>query len=92
VRKAALLILDEPTSNMDVHSEYRLFRRFKEIAKDRTTIIISHRFSTVSMADRIVVMEKGRIVEEGTHRQLLGSNGYYSAIYDLHARKMAMPA
>jgi ATP-binding cassette, subfamily B, bacterial len=90
-RDAALLILDEPTSNMDINSEYRLFRRFKEIAKGRTTIIISHRFSTVSMADRIVVMEKGRIIEEGTHQQLLTQAGHYAGLYDLHARRMAMP-
>jgi ATP-binding cassette, subfamily B, bacterial len=92
VRDAALLILDEPTSNLDIHSEYRLFRRFKEIAKGRTTILISHRFSTVSMVDRIVVMEKGRIIEEGTHQQLLAQAGHYAGLYDLHARRMAMPA
>jgi len=67
-RDALLLILDEPTSNLDARSEYEVFSRFQEIAKGRTTILISHRFSTVSMADRILVMDKGQIVEQGGHQ------------------------
>jgi len=88
-RDAALLILDEPTSNLDVRAEYDLFCRFRELAKGRTTILISHRFSTVSMADRILVMERGRIVECGTHRDLLAQAGAYAGLYALHQRQLA---
>lgn len=88
-RDAALIILDEPTSNLDARAEYRIFSRFRELARGRTTIFISHRFSTVSMADRILVMDKGRIVECGTHQELLSRSGYYSNLYDLHQRQMS---
>jgi ATP-binding cassette, subfamily B, bacterial len=87
-RHASLLILDEPTSNMDAKSEYRLFTRFRELAQGRTTILISHRFSTVSIADRILVMENGRITEQGTHQELIDLGGHYANLYDLHQRQM----
>lgn len=87
-RDASLLILDEPTSNMDAKAEYRLFSRFKELAQGRTTILISHRFSTVSIADRILVMENGRITETGSHKELIKSGGTYAQLYELHTRQM----
>ncbi len=87
-RDASLFILDEPTSNLDVKSEYKLFSRFRKLAKGRTTILISHRFSTVSMADRILVMDEGRIVEQGTHQELLAQDGHYASLYNLHRRQM----
>ncbi len=86
-RPAALLILDEPTSNLDPITEYRIFARFRELAAGRTTILISHRFSTVSLADRILVIEHGRIVESGTHAALLAQQGTYAHMYELHRRK-----
>lgn len=89
-REASLLILDEPTSNMDAQAEYRLFSRFKELAQGRTTILISHRFSTVSIADRILVMEDGRIVENGTHHELLALGGEYAAMYQAHSKQLEM--
>jgi ATP-binding cassette subfamily B protein len=89
-RPACLLILDEPTSNLDARAEYELFSRFRELARGRTTILISHRFTTVSMADRILVMAGGRIVEQGTHRQLLDQGGAYAALYKLHRMQTDM--
>jgi len=91
-RDAALLILDEPTSNLDARAEYELFCRFRELAHGRTTILISHRFSTVSMADRIIVLDRGRIVESGTHDQLLAHAGSYAELYELHQRQMVRSA
>jgi len=90
-RDTSLFILDEPTSSLDARSEYKLFSRFRKLAKGQTTILISHRFSTVSIADRILVMDKGQIVEEGTHKELLSKGGHYSNLYRLHQRQMATP-
>ena len=73
---------------MDAKAEFRLFSRFRELAKGRTTILISHRFSTVSIADRILVMENGRIIESGSHQALVQLGGTYAQLYDLHTRQM----
>ena len=80
-RDAPVLILDEPTSALDAATEYELFNRFKEITRDRTSILISHRFSNVSLADRILVLDKGTIVEEGTHEKLMKAGGLYSEMF-----------
>jgi ATP-binding cassette subfamily B protein len=85
-RDARLLILDEPTASLDVTAEAELFERFRALAAGRTTLLISHRFTTVSMADRILVIDGGRIVESGTHRQLLALNGRYAALFALAYR------
>ncbi len=87
-RDASILILDEPTSNLDARAEYELFRRFRQLANGRTTMLISHRFSTVSMADRIVMLEEGRIIETGPHKELLEKNGPYASLYRLHREQM----
>jgi ATP-binding cassette subfamily B protein len=86
-REASVLILDEPTSNLSIQAEYELFCRFRELSRGRTTILVSHRFSTLRMADRILVMDKGLIVECGTHKQLLTNAGRYAKLYRLHRRQ-----
>lgn len=91
-REASLLILDEPTASLDARAEYTLFCRFRDLARGRTTILISHRFSTLSMADRILMMDGGRIVECGTHQELIDQAGSYASLYELHRRQMHSPA
>ena len=76
-----MLILDEATSALDSVTEAKIQSAFDRLAKDRTTIIIAHRLSTVRGADRILVVENGRIVEEGPHEALLAKNGAYAALY-----------
>jgi ATP-binding cassette subfamily B protein len=85
-RPASLLILDEPSASLDIRAEEALFRRFREMAAGRTAVIVSHRFSTVSMADRVVVLSDGRIAEQGTHLELMTTGGIYAELFRLHQR------
>ncbi len=85
LRDAQLLILDEPTSALDARSEYEVFRRFAELTAGKMALFISHRFSTVRMADRIVVLENGRIGEEGDHDALTRQGGRYAEMFELQA-------
>lgn len=84
-RKAQILILDEPTASLDARSEYEIFQRFAELTEGRMALLISHRFSTVRMADRIVVLEDGRIAEEGNHHELVSRGGRYAVMFELQA-------
>jgi ATP-binding cassette, subfamily B, bacterial len=85
MRDAQVLILDEPTASLDARAEYEVFRRFAGLMAGRMAVIISHRFSTVRMADRIVVFDEGRVVEEGTHDALIAKGGLYSELFALQA-------
>jgi ATP-binding cassette subfamily B protein len=78
-------VLDEPTAAMDAEAEARVFEHFREMTRDRIAILISHRFSTVRMADHIVVMEEGRIVERGDHESLMELDGIYAHLFSLQA-------
>jgi ATP-binding cassette, subfamily B, bacterial len=85
LRDAQLLILDEPTSALDARSEYEVFQRFAELTQGKMAVFISHRFSTVRMADRIVVLENGKIAEEGDHAYLTSLGGRYAEMFELQA-------
>ena len=86
MRDAQIVILDEPTAALDARAEYEVFKRFSELTKGKTAVIISHRFSTVRMADRILVLKKGEMLEIGTHEQLLEQNGLYAELFHLQAQ------
>ncbi len=85
-RDAQILILDEPTAAVDAKAEYELFQRFRRLTRNKITILISHRFSTVRMADKIIVMDRGRIAEAGSHKELLKKNGKYARLFRLQAK------
>jgi ATP-binding cassette subfamily B protein len=85
LRDAQLLILDEPTAALDARSELEVFERFAELTEGKMALLISHRFSTVRMADRIVVLEGGRLVEEGNHSQLMALGGRYAEMFEMQA-------
>jgi ATP-binding cassette subfamily B protein len=87
MRDAQIVVLDEPTSALDARAEYELFKQFRQLAEGHTTILISHRLSTVKMADRIYVLDDGRIVESGTHDQLMRAGGHYETMYETQARQ-----
>lgn len=86
LRDAQLLILDEPTAALDARAEYEVFLRFSELTAGKMAVLISHRFSTVRMADRILVLQGGQLIEQGTHEQLLARSGLYAELFALQAK------
>ncbi|MCR6661724.1 MAG: ABC transporter ATP-binding protein/permease [Luteimonas sp.] len=85
MRDAQVMILDEPTAALDARAEFEVFQRFKELSDQRTAVLISHRFSSVRMADRILVLEQGRIEASGTHDELMAAGGRYAELFELQA-------
>jgi ATP-binding cassette, subfamily B, bacterial len=87
VRDCQVLVLDEPTAALDAAAEYQLFARFRDVVAGKTALLISHRFSTVRMADQILVLEGGRIVEAGSHAELVALGGRYATLYEMQAAR-----
>ena len=81
LKKPKILILDEATSNIDTHTEVQIQSAFNSLMKDRTSFIVAHRLSTIQHADQIIVMDHGRILEQGKHAQLIAKNGFYAQLY-----------
>jgi ATP-binding cassette subfamily B protein len=86
MRDAQILILDEPTAALDARAEYEVFERFMTLTRDKSAVLISHRFSTVRMADRILVLRGGEMAEIGTHQELLAKGGLYAELFNLQAQ------
>ena len=86
MRDAQIIVLDEPTSSMDAKAEYEFFKNFRQLVSGRTAILISHRFSTVRMADRIYVLKHGSIIEDGTHEELINRQGVYANLFERQAK------
>ncbi|MEO0331359.1 MAG: ATP-binding cassette domain-containing protein, partial [Bacteroidota bacterium] len=86
MRDAQVLILDEPTAALDARAEYEVFQRFSDLTAGKTAVLISHRFSTVRMANRVLVLEQGHLLEIGTHKELLAQEGKYAELFSLQAQ------
>ncbi|HAL91656.1 MAG TPA: ABC transporter ATP-binding protein, partial [Verrucomicrobia bacterium] len=86
MRDAQMIVLDEPTSSMDARAEYEVFQNFRQLVAGRTAILISHRFSTVRMADRIFVLQHGKVIEGGSHEELVRAGGTYARLFEMQAQ------
>jgi ATP-binding cassette, subfamily B, bacterial len=91
MRRAPVVVLDEPTSSIDAESEAEIFSCLQQIAAGATTLLIAHRFSTVRMADRIIVIKQGKVIEDGAHQALLAANGTYAHLFSLQAAGYVNP-
>jgi len=86
LRESQVIVLDEPTSALDPKAEYEVFKKFRQLIKDQAAILISHRLSTVKMADRIYVMANGSVIESGTHEELMQLDGTYTHLFETQAQ------
>ena len=86
-RDASVYVLDEPSASLDAESEKEIFEKIVDICKEKTTVLISHRLSNVVMADRILIIENGRLIEQGTHDELIKKDGRYAYLFSLQAEK-----
>ena len=91
IRQAPILILDEPTSAIDAASEELVFDALDRLMKDKTSLVIAHRLATIQRADVIFVLDKGRIVQQGTHQELLARGGLYAELYEIQFRQEERP-
>ena len=86
-RNASIILLDEPSAALDPLAEHQIFEDFSKISKGKSAILISHRLSSITLADKILVLEDGHIIEQGTHRDLIEKNGRYAYLFNLQASK-----
>ena len=86
MRDAKLLILDEPTAALDARAEHEIFQKFVELTNEKCAVLISHRFSTTRMADRIIVLHEGKLIEQGTHDELLFAKGQYAELFMMQSK------
>ena len=86
-RNAFVMVLDEPTASVDAESEAKIFDSLENLSKDTTALLISHDFSTISECDKIFVLDRGKLVEEGDHKELIKKNGLYANLYNLQAKR-----
>jgi len=86
MKKYPIIILDEPTASLDAIAEFELYKKFKQMVSGKTCILIAHRFSTIKLADTILVLKNGEIVETGSHEELIKKQGEYAELYDLQAQ------
>lgn len=85
MRGSGVLILDEPTASLDAFAEFEVFKAFSELMSDRISVVISHRFSNVRLAEHIIVLDEGRMVGEGSHEELMAAGGLYAEMFDTQA-------
>lgn len=81
-----LLILDEPAASLDAHSEYNVYKQFRSLAEDKTVVMVSHRLGSARLADNIMFLKDGQLVESGHHDQLIESDGYYADLFNIQAK------
>lgn len=86
LRQAQIIVLDEPTSALDAQAEHKVLEQFRQLTQGRTAVLISHRLSSVKLADRIYFLKDGRIVESGTHNELVQRNGHYARLFEIQAQ------
>jgi len=85
-KKSNMIVLDEPTASIDPLEETEIYKRFKEISKNKTSLLVTHRLGSVKIADKIIVMDKGKVIQQGTHEELISINGKYKEMYEAQSK------